>query len=132
MKLASSIPLFISVLFSTSCIDDSFRNQVTVYPVLETKDSGLLPLNKTVYKVFPESQTVIYWNPGSDEIPRKLANCTVRDRLHWQCEYSDRSATLMMNGGEFKKLSAKKDYVDDTQYVSGWKWWMLHIKWFVK
>jgi hypothetical protein len=133
MKLASYIPLFVFVLLSTSC-SDAFKNQVTVYPVLETKDLGLLPLNRTVYKVFPESQTVIYWIPGIDEIPRKLGKCVVRDRLHWQCEYLDGSAMLMMNDSEFKVFTAKKEnyYAANYEYVSCWKWWLLQIKGIIK
>ena len=132
MKLIDYAFLALLVLFQTSCIDDSLRNQVTVYPVLETKDLGLLPLNRTVYKIFPDSQIVIYWSPGINEVPRKLAKCVVRDRLHWQCEYPDRSATLTMNDGEFKELSAQKGHVDNLKYVSCWKWWMLHFRMFLK
>jgi hypothetical protein len=127
-KIAKYIPLFVIAVFLTSCITDSFRNEVTVYPVLEDKEFGLIPLNRTVYKVFPESQTVIYWSPGIDEIPRELTKCVVRDRLHWQCEYSDRSAKLTMKDGDFKEIIEKKDHADSRyKYVSSWKWWMAYI-----
>jgi hypothetical protein len=114
------------VLFSISCtsVEDFFKNQVTVYPVLITKDEKPLPLNRTTYKVFPESQVVIYWMPDFEFPGRKLAKCIVRDRLNWSGEYEDGSAKFMMVNGKFVQVQPVDE---DIQYISWWKWYLLHI-----
>lgn len=123
-KLAGFLATAILLFFQTSCID-LLKNQVTVYPVLETK-LGFMPLSRIVYKVFPESQKVIYWTPGIDEAPKSLPRCAVRDRLHWECEFSGGSCTLTMLEGILKeKCNTRK-----VLYVAGWKWWTLRIKGF--
>jgi hypothetical protein len=134
MKLLRSVPQILCyallasvVLFLLAPINDAIRNQVTVYPVLKTKEGKLLPLNRSIYKVFPETQTVISWFPGITEVPSKLAKCSVRDRLHWRCEYSDGSGTLTMDNKRFQILSKDNLPERDIQYVSRLKWWMLHL-----
>ena len=68
--------LLIMVVVSLISCGDYSKNEVTVYPASKT-DKGLLPLNPTKFKVFPESQVVIYWYPNSDFPGEKLVNCTV-------------------------------------------------------
>jgi len=133
MKFALLLSSLLIFLLQTSCIFDSFKNEITVYPVLEDKEYGLIPLYRTIYKVFPELQTVIYWFPGIMEVPDKLANCTVRDRLNWKCEYPDASAKLIMNDGEFQEIPLHKSDLDTRyKYVSWWKWWMVQVKGIIK
>ena len=106
--------LLTMVILSLISCGDYFKNQVTVYPVLKT-ETGLLPLNPTKYKVFPESQTVIYWNPDVDFPGNKLAKCTVRDRLNWSGEYEDGSGKFMMVNGKFIQIFPVEE---DIYYVS--------------
>jgi hypothetical protein len=123
----SYIVLIMLFLSSISCLDQ-FKNQVTVYSVSKT-DKGLLPLNPTKYKVFPDSQVVIYWHPGSDFTGEKLVNCVVRDRLNWSGEYKDGSGKFMMVNGNFVQIFPVEE---DVYYVSWWKWWYFQIKWMFK
>jgi hypothetical protein len=102
---------------------DVFKNQVTVYPVSKDDKGKEFRLNRSIYKVNTDTQTVIFWSPGIYEVPTKLANCSVRDRLHWQCNYSDGSGTLIMNDNKFEILSKGDLPEQDIQYVSRFKWW---------
>ena len=120
--------LLIMVFLSLISCGDYFKNQVTVYPVGKT-DKGLLPLNPTKYKVFPESQVVIYWMPDFDFATEKLVKCIVRDRLNWSGEFKDGSGKFAMVNGKF---SQNFPVDEDTQYVSWWKWWMLKVEWMFK
>ncbi len=129
MRSAILIFIIIASLLSTPYIFDLLKNEVTVYSLLEHEKLGLLPLNRAVYKVFPNSHNVIYWLPGVDEAPQNLGKCIVRDRLNWQCQYSDGSATLIMNDGEFIQIPVHKSSADSRyRCVSCWTWWMAHIK----
>ena len=115
------------ILFLLAPIKDAIKNQVTVYPALKTEEGRLLPLNRSTYKVFPETQTVISWFPGIFEVPNKLSKCGVRDRMHWHCEYSDGSATLTMDDGRLQIFSKSNVPERDIQYVTRFKWWVLHL-----
>jgi hypothetical protein len=105
-------------------LTEAFRNQVTVYPIGTAKDGALFPLNPSVYKVFPESQSVVHWMPGVDSAPSRLDKCAVRDRLNWRCEYSDGSAVLSMDNGKFRVDARIGDRLapDPTRYVSRSEW----------
>ena len=122
------IMVFFSLISCKDSVEDYLKNEVTVYPVKET-DKGFLPLNQTKFKVFPESQIVIYWYPASKYPSQKLANCSVRDRLNWSGEFKDGSGKFMMVNGNFSQtFPVNKKY----QYVSRWKWWFLKISWMFK
>ena len=98
-----------------------------MYPVMKTDRGVLVPLNRSIYKVFPETQTVIYWMPDLQEVPTRLAKCGVRDRLHWKCEHSDGSAILSMDGGSFSSESKSIKDRDNPQilYTGRLEWWRL-------
>jgi len=119
-----AVALVSGLFFAWPALDVA-KNQVTVYPVMMTAQGTLVPLNRSVYKVFPETQTVIHWMPGISEVPDRLAKCSVRDRLHWRCEYPDGSAVLTMDGGVFSSESAQEDRERDISYTSRLKWWKL-------
>jgi hypothetical protein len=68
-----------------------------------------------VYKVFPDTQTVITWIPGILETPMAVTGCIVRDRLNWQCK--DSSGVKIMDGNHFEDTSET-----DVQYVSRLDW----------
>lgn len=128
MRILRFLSLLSIFLLSTSCLFESFKNEITVYPILETKEYGSIPLNRTVYKVFPETQIVIYWSPGVEEAPQRLKKCVVRNRQNWQCEYPDGSGMLTMSDGNFKESA----FVGNAKYVSWWKWYMIQIKAIIK
>ena len=109
------------ILFFLSPIMDAFNSQVTVYPVAKDDKGTEFPLNKSIYKVNTDTQTVISWFPGIAEVPTKLANCSVRDRLHWQCDYSDGSGKLLMDNNRFEINPIEPN----VQYVGRLKWWRL-------
>ena len=115
------------LLFLLWPIVDTARDEVTVYPVTKTEQGVLIPLNRSVYKVFAETQTVIYWMPGIQEVPDRLARCSVGDRFHWTCEYSDGSAVLTMDDGAFSSRSKSIERGPKQQmwYTSRLQWWKL-------
>ena len=112
-------------LFFVWPVFDMIRNQVTVYPIFKTDGGKLVPANPSVYKVFPETQNVIYWMPGISEAPKRLTNCSVRDRLNWRCEYSDGSGVLTMENGIFSDKSTRETYILEFTYTSRLNWWRL-------
>ena len=111
----------------TSCAG----NEVTVYRAYSFDDpeavqGGLAghPVNYPItYAVFPSSQTVVYSRSQVDEIPRSLAGCSVRNRLNWQCKFSDGSGTLTMTDGHFSQVPNPFG----SRSVSRWEWWWLHV-----
>jgi len=123
--LAIAAVALVSGLFFAWPVVDAVRNQVTVYPVMTTDQGTLVPLNRSVYKVFPDTQTVIHWMPGISEVPDRLAKCAVRDRLHWRCQYSDGSAVLTMNDGALSSESTQGNRERDISYTSRLTWWKL-------
>jgi len=95
--------------------------QIGSYPVQRQVDGTLIPLNRTIYKVNPLMQTIIYWMPGIDETPRKLVNCAIRNRKNWVGYYLDGSGAVKMRKGKF--------VTDDPNdiYVGRCRWWLLHF-----
>ena len=102
----------------------SFDGTVTVYPVgkFSKTDTETHPLNRTVYKVSFETQTVVYWMPGLYEVPERLVNCKVRDKYNWQGEYPDHSGEVKMVDG----VIINDD--PDVKYVSSIYWHYLNSK----
>ncbi len=117
----------VAILFFVWPVFDVIGNRVTVYPIWKTNEGTLVPANRSVYKVFPETQTVIHWMPGISEVPDRLAKCSVRDRLNWRCEYPDGSGVLTMDNGSFSEESKQKtDFLGPTfTYTSRLNWWRL-------
>jgi hypothetical protein len=109
-------------------IGESLRDEVTVYPAAITS-TGLVALNRSTFGVSRDTQTVIYWMPGFPLPPQKLHECTVRDRLNWQCEYPDKSATLTMVAGRFAVEPEVEPQLDEhpTIYISRLHW--QYCKW---
>jgi len=133
MKLSRYFLVFVTLPLLTSCtLQDQWNKEVTVYPVATIEGRGLYPLNRSVYKVFPERQEVIYWMPGVNDIPSRLGNCVVRNRLNWTCEYSDGSGKLTMIDGRFREEPPIRALGSDAKYVSWWRWYLLHIEWVFK
>ena len=124
--------LTVIVLFFVAPIMDIIKNQVTVYPICISEEGYPVPLNPSVYKVFPESQSIIYWMPDIDETPRKLTNCSVRDRLHWRGEYPDGSGIKTMDDGKFQIQLPENGQETNIEYVSSLKWWKLTFSGMVK
>lgn len=117
------------MLFLVWPIGDALRDQVTVYPVTRIEVGRLLPLNRSVYQVFRETQTVIHWMPGISEVPDRLAKCSVRDRFHWRCEYTDGSGVLTMDGRRFESRPTSNVVPSDITYITRLRWYALHLSW---
>jgi hypothetical protein len=115
------------VVFLAGSLTDSLNDQVTFFPAKKTGPNEFMPLNRTVYKVFPDTHTVIYWRPGVADVPKKLAQCQVQDRLNWHCMYSDGSGDLVMNDGTLKITSGANQPEDNIENVGRVKWWLLHL-----
>jgi len=101
---------------------DIFGEQIGSYPAMRQADGTLIPLNRTIYKVNPLMQTIIYWMPGIDETPRKLVDSAVRNKKNWIGYYSDGSGAVEMRKG--------KIVTDDPNdiHVGRWHWWLLHFR----
>lgn len=123
----------IPVLFLLWPAFDGLGNEVTVYPLFRSTDGEWFPANRTVYKVFPETQTVVHWTPGVSEVPDRLSKCSVRDRNNWRCEYSDGSGVLVMEGGVFSEESRPGGPPShfregDFMYTGRLNWWRLYLR----
>jgi hypothetical protein len=125
MKFLGLLLFIVFLIWLADGIRDRIKNEVTVYSIFEDEKGRSIPLNRQVYKAFPETQTVIYWFPGIEEVPGKLAKCTVRDRLNWKCEYKDGSGKVIMEDGRFQELDPHNRPFKDTIYVGQIRWWMI-------
>ena len=115
----------VGLILLVADIHDRIKKEVTVYSIFKDEKGKPIRLNRQVYKAFPETQTVVYWFPGISEVPEKLAKCTVRDRLNWQCEYKDGSGKVVMTEGRIQELDSRNRSFKDTIYVSQIRWWMI-------
>ena len=93
--------------------------QITSYSAWKGEDGEWIPLNRTVYKVNPAEQTIIYWAPGIYEVPNKLVNCIVRDRKNWVGEYLDGSGKVMMENG--REVSDQEGII----YIGRIRWQLM-------
>jgi len=100
---------------------DVLPSRIGGYPVQKQADESRIPLNRTVYKVNPLLHTIIYWMPGVDETPRKLANCVVRNKKNWIGYYADGSGSVEMRKG--KIVSEDPNEV----YIGKYHWWLRHF-----
>ena len=126
--LASALAMSIFLAWP---VFDMIRNQITVYSVIEASDGTLIPANRTVYEVLPETRNVTYWLPDVSEVPGRLVKCAVRNRLNWSCESPDGSAALTMEDGLFSEVLRKKARGPKIICTSRLTWWKLYMadKW---
>ena len=110
------------VIFFFGVWPSIFGEQIVDYPAQRLEDGTLIPLNRTIYKVNPLMQTIIYWMPGIYETPRKFVNCSIRNKKNWIGYYPDGSGVVEMRKGRI----ATED-PNDT-YVGRCHWWLLHLK----
>lgn len=99
-----------------------FPTPIGSYPVQRQEDGTLIPLNRTIYKVNPLMQTIIYWMPGIDESPKRLIGCAVRDKKNWSGYYPDGSDTVKMCKGKIATVDPNEIY------VGRYHWWLLHFE----
>ena len=99
-----------------------FPTPIGSYPAQRLTDGTLMPLNRTIYKVNPLMQTIIYWMPGINETPSRLLNCAVIDKKNWIGYYPDGSGAAKMRKGRI--------VTDDPNdiYVGRCHWWLLHFE----
>src|SRR5262245_61592037 len=76
-RLAGGL-LTLAVVIGLGVRTFSPRRDVTVYPVMKTAH-GTIPLNRSVYRIDTDKQTVMHWTPGVLDVPNRLADCVVRD-----------------------------------------------------
>lgn len=106
---------------------DWFRGyfEVTSYPVGKMDDgTWTLPLNRTVYRVYPKENRAIYWLPGVINAPEPLVGCTIKDRCNWTCSYPEHEGEVRMGGC----MEESMDYTF-SRPVSSLVWWKYHLGW---
>lgn len=97
-----------TISYEAKCLQDGDRQ-------------GCYTLNRTTYRVRPASGEVVYWATSDDySTPRRLANCSIRDSEHWQCEYHDGSGpVVMLDGIEARTKGGGRASI-------GLRWWQWH------
>ena len=114
------------VWFILAPIGEVVRNQITVYPITTADNGRLMTLNRTTFRVYLETQTIVSWMPdfpGSE----RLKNCVVRDRRNWRGEVRDGSLVYEMNDGKLEWIENGNRTTPFT-YVSRLEWWRLYLK----
>jgi hypothetical protein len=99
--------------------------EVTSYPVGQWEDgTWSVPLNRTVYRVYPKERRAIYWMPGVIDAPSPLVDCIIKDRCNWTCSYPEHEGEVQMGAC----LEENMDY-ELLRPVSGFVWWKYHLGW---
>ncbi|MFC1764084.1 hypothetical protein ACFL6U_18670 [Planctomycetota bacterium] len=93
------------------------------YPAQKLENGDLRPLNRTIYKVNPFTQTVIYWKPGVNETPKRLVDCVVRNKKNWIGYFPGGSGPVQMLKGTRVRYTNDPDNI---VYVDDLRWWLLH------
>jgi hypothetical protein len=115
-----NVPAAMRVLLAD--VDDPFLNQITLYPVA-TKDGRPAAVTRFVFKIFPATQSVVFWTPGTDDVPQSFSKCAVRDRLHWRCEIVGSSSVAAMDNGSLTGFPVNADSaLPGLRYVRRWEW----------
>lgn len=96
--------------------------EIGSYPVQRQANGDMVPMNRTIYKISPFLQTIIYWIPGINETPKKLVECVVRDKKNWIGYYPDGSGTVEMRKG--KLISKDPNEI----YVGRYRWWLMQYE----
>jgi hypothetical protein len=80
------------------------------------------------YSVHADQQSVVGSSPDEDQLPFRLFNCVVVDRLNWSCtsDTSKDSAQVAMLKGNYssEKTAMRRP---DIKFVPRYEWWLLHI-----
>ena len=77
-------------------------------------------VNTAVYRADADKQTVMWWIEGAQSGPWRLANCTVRDPLHWRCEHEDGSGGGQMVDGRFSDFGGRTP--DRNKHLTETEW----------
>ena len=107
---------------------EPWSSEVTLYrahcdqPLQFGKCTGkVVSLDRMSFKVFADSQTVLYWYPDGadrDREPRKMADCVVRNKTNWSCQSPvDPDASYVMIDGR------PAGGAQDVMYLPKWLWW---------
>lgn len=107
-------------------------DEITAYPLFcdtalvnNRCNSKAIPLNRTVYRVFPASQKVVEWTPGVSNRPVSLERCVIRDAENWRCSLPNDQGTVGFAGGEFKELLTPPGANQGSIfYVGAIRWWL--------
>lgn len=124
LRVVVGVTIIAAISFLVAPLTDVVKDEVTLY---NASSDGDLPSSREVFRVFPASQIVVH---SLEPLPpRKLRNCTVRDRRNWRCEYSgDGKLVYAMIGGELKRDLDGQPVLSDYRYVSRLKWWSLTVR----
>lgn len=81
----------------------------------------VVSLDRMSFKVFPDTQTVLYWYPDGvarDREPRKMTDCVVRNKTNWSCQspIDPDSRYVMIDG---KHANGAQNVLD----LPKWLWW---------
>jgi hypothetical protein len=101
----------------------SSGHKIVVYKVWKDTDGTLTPLNRTVTRVNPSRQTIIYWRPGEFEVPKKLVDCVVRNRNNWVGYHHETYEKVEMSKG----VIIEENIDSGVRQVNGFRWWILKI-----
>ena len=131
IALIRTLVVGLSAALLMSCSTDGV--EITSYPLLCDKPlaSGdcqgkIIPLNRSIYKVFSSSQQVVYWTPGISDRPVRLEQCAIRDAENWKCRLPHDQGEVEFKNGNFKEVLAKPRASDDRFFYAGAARWWLH------
>ncbi|MEN6335679.1 MAG: hypothetical protein ABFE01_15620 [Phycisphaerales bacterium] len=105
----------------------TFGGRIASYPATKQADGSFFYLDRNVYRVYPSTQTVVFWKPGVWETPEKLTNCTVIDRRNWTGWYEGKRVE-MRKGKRINVVGGWNDYGTDIVRIGGFHWWFLRAK----
>lgn len=95
--------------------------QCKVAPVNNNCKQPLFAMGTTVYRIFPDAQTVVGQIDGYD--PVRFSNCAVRNTENWKCAFADGSAELGFRSGTFFQSNAEGTVTfENMYYASRWEW----------
>jgi hypothetical protein len=112
--------------FLLTPVFNGWRGEITVYPLLtHSTEARPSPGNRTTFRVYPETQTVVEWMPGINGVSR-LKNCSVRDRKNWECEVDGPAFKYVMHDGDFAWYENGKRAPD--RFVGRMEWFKAYVR----
>ena len=141
MKYSGTILILLAVaLGSCENARRSAHGDLVIYSITERPSAKPLANNPTVYRINPQTQTVIYWqlfDPAASadshfNAPERLVNCAIRDAQNWKCDYPDASGTVAIVNGKYSAVNtAGHDPAKDAhiRYVSQREWEAIDAAW---
>lgn len=111
-------------------------DEVTLYPARCSMPSntvgvcgrGLVPMDRTTFRVSTERQEVIGWRTAGGP-PERFTDCVVRDRRNWSCPRpaGDTGVPISFGivDGEFRgDVNSPPAASDSVVYLNTFEWWL--------